>query len=195
MSVEQVCAPSSDDLLCESASSPKVLTAQITQEQARSTLEPKIEQRPTRRELVEHNILKPGDVAPILQATHDVLKRQHIERHLDTRLDSRPSIGDLKDHNIIKNPDVAPSLVPIQEALWWQKREDILESKLSHRATFEDLVHQRIIPDEKDVERRRHVEGELEVKLDLRPSFEHLRNTNIIKSLVFLLLLFPLIIF
>ncbi|KAJ1822322.1 hypothetical protein LPJ56_000858, partial [Coemansia sp. RSA 2599] len=110
-------------------------------------LEHKLERRPTREELQSHNVLKPNNVAPALQAKAEQLKHRQLEDALEKKLERRPAKSELVEHNILKDTSVAPALQARQEELRRSRLEDELEQRLEQRPTKSELVEHNILKD------------------------------------------------
>lgn len=74
----------------------------LAKERLADTLEKKIENRPTKEDLTQHNILKDTNVAPALQAAQQALEKEKLANTLEKKIENRPEQQDLIDHNILK---------------------------------------------------------------------------------------------
>ncbi len=86
-------------------------------ETERARLERSLGHRPDRHELEERNILKPGNLAPALQAKRDELQKSQLADRLEGRLERRPEKDDLVNRGILKDQSVAPALQAKREEL------------------------------------------------------------------------------
>ncbi|KAJ1665306.1 hypothetical protein IW140_006016 [Coemansia sp. RSA 1813] len=108
-------------------------------------MEKKIERRPTREELEEHNVLRKTNVAPALQAKEMELQRSRLEDKLEHKLECRPTREELEQHNVLKKSNVAPALQAKEMELQRSQLEDKLEHMLERRPTADKLKEQHIL--------------------------------------------------
>ncbi|KAJ2402012.1 hypothetical protein GGI23_001010 [Coemansia sp. RSA 2559] len=111
-------------------------------------MERKIERRPTREELEDHNVLRKTNVAPALQAKEMELERSRLEDKLEHKLEGRPTREELEDHNVLRKTNVAPALQAKEMELERSRLEDKLEHMLERRPTADELVEQHILTPE-----------------------------------------------
>jgi len=64
-------------------------------------LEKKIEQRPAKDELIEHNIMKATTMDPSLQSAAIALEKHKLEENLAKKIQERPDPQELKEKNIL----------------------------------------------------------------------------------------------
>jgi len=73
----------------------------LIREQIADGLEKKLDRRPSRGELVDHNILKNTGVSPNLQAATSQLEKEQLADSLEKKISQRPGQQDLVEKNII----------------------------------------------------------------------------------------------
>ncbi|EGG07307.1 uncharacterized protein MELLADRAFT_71686 [Melampsora larici-populina 98AG31] len=77
--------------------------------EAKAKLEKLLAHRPEKTELVEKNVLKPGNLDPSLQATQIELAKNQLEDKLNVALSHRPKPDELVKEGIL-NEDEAPAI-------------------------------------------------------------------------------------
>lgn len=155
----------------------------------RSRLERQLGHRPDRHELEEKNILKPGNLAPSLQAARDELQKSQLADKLEGRLERRPERDDLVSRGILKDQSVAPSLQAKRDELQRNQLTDKLEGRLERRPEKEDLVNRGILKDQsvapalqgkKEELERARLGNQLQKDLQARPDADALRQKGIL---------------
>lgn len=118
-------------------------------QQAKTTLDHKLERRPDAMTLASHNIIKDsGDVHPCLASDIPSKFGESAER-LEPLLQSRPPIGELVDHNILKGTtNVAPALHAAQHSLQRSFSNNRLNHKLEQRPSKVQVKEQNILKKE-----------------------------------------------
>jgi len=158
-------------------------------------LEQLLGQRSPRTSLEDRNIIKDDNVAPILQATSEVLRKRLIQENLEHRLERRRSKEDLISANIIKEEmkgSVASSLQPAQVKLKFRRTQKELSQKLDHRPNVSQLVVVNIMnadvsPNLQATKRSLQFQTTsiaMDHKLEHRPSVSALMDHNILKPRV-----------
>ncbi|RUS34716.1 hypothetical protein BC938DRAFT_478964 [Jimgerdemannia flammicorona] len=70
-------------------------------EKRKTDLRHKLERRPTRDELIQHNILKDTKIAPAIQAQASELEKSRLADALEQKITSRPDAKDLLSQGIL----------------------------------------------------------------------------------------------
>ncbi|ORX60711.1 hypothetical protein DM01DRAFT_249481, partial [Hesseltinella vesiculosa] len=73
----------------------------LNKREVEDVLRHKIDQRPTRSQLIEQNILKDVGVAPALQRSQLALERHQLEDALGHKLAERPEASQLVERGIL----------------------------------------------------------------------------------------------
>eukprot|EP01119_Soliformovum_irregulare_P010853 TRINITY_DN2671_c0_g1_i1.p1 TRINITY_DN2671_c0_g1~~TRINITY_DN2671_c0_g1_i1.p1 ORF type:complete len:308 (+),score=74.92 TRINITY_DN2671_c0_g1_i1:144-1067(+) len=108
-------------------------------------LETKLENRPSRLDLIQHNIMKEEDIAPSIQAAQQKLKFNRKVDELDNWMGHRPDRSELIDHNIIRGGQIAPNLQAVHQQVSFKKTVLSMEHKYGQRPSYEHLVELNII--------------------------------------------------
>jgi len=168
---------------------------------AQSFLECKLEERPSKIELVSRNILKEelsGWVAPSIQGVQQKLKFQRRVDELEVLLEQRPNLITLVGSNILKGFSVAPILQAAQQMLKFKTLMNLMSQKLEYRPSYSVLVDQNIIKAgtavSSNIQRTQQALkfqttiATIDHKLEHRPSAEDLVALHIIKDVAEILL-------
>lgn len=158
-------------------------------DQDRARLEHSLGHRPDRQELEEKNILKPGNLAPALQARRDELQKSQLADKLEGRLERRPEKDELVIRGILKDQSVAPSLQAKRDELQKHQLTHKLEARLERRPEKDQLVnrgilkHQSVAPalqaKKEELERAR-LGNQLQKELQQRPDVDELKQKGIL---------------
>jgi len=156
------------------------------------SLEMLFSQRSTRTTLADRNIIK-ADVAPILQAPFESIRKKKLSEHLEQKLEKRRSRDDLISVNIIKEEMKSPSnafrIQPAQSQLKFHRAQIELSQKLVTRPAISQLITSNIIkldvaPNLQATQRSLNFQRTsiaMVHKLEHRPSASDLVDHNILK--------------
>ncbi|KAI3482291.1 hypothetical protein L1887_55052 [Cichorium endivia] len=157
-------------------------------ETERARLERSLGHRPDRHELEERNILKPGNLAPALQAKRDELQKSQLADRLEGVWNEGPkrttlSTGDLEGSECRSGTaGQARGTAKVQLT-------DKLEGRLERRPEKDDLVNRGILKDQsvapalqgkKEELERARLGNSLQKELEHRPDPEELRQKGIL---------------
>ncbi|KAG2183489.1 hypothetical protein INT43_006495 [Umbelopsis isabellina] len=78
---------------------------ELAKKQIQDSLRHKIDSRPTKEDLVEHNILKNTNAAPAIQAQQADLERNRLQNVLGQKIQDRPQPEQLVQQGILQNDE------------------------------------------------------------------------------------------
>ncbi|PWN90676.1 RPEL repeat protein [Acaromyces ingoldii] len=117
-------------------------------QEEKERLERLLQNRSEAKELEDKNILKPGNVAPSLQAARAELEKRKLEDKLEGRLERRPEKEDLERRGILKDQTVAPALQGKLTELERSQMADKLGKEFASRPDVDELKAKGILKGE-----------------------------------------------
>eukprot|EP01089_Gocevia_fonbrunei_P008572 TRINITY_DN2026_c0_g1_i1.p1 TRINITY_DN2026_c0_g1~~TRINITY_DN2026_c0_g1_i1.p1 ORF type:complete len:760 (+),score=307.47 TRINITY_DN2026_c0_g1_i1:53-2332(+) len=160
-------------------------------EATQSSLEKKLIDRPDKKDLVDKNIMKEGNVHGALQAPQAALKKEKLAQKLDEKLDNRPQVQELIDRNVLKSNPVAPALQAATIAVAKEKLVQSLEKQVGNRPDKEVLIERNVIKDDNVAPSLQAAKVQLEkeqkanliaTNLQNRPTKDQLVERNVLKG-------------